>query len=69
MPFLQGAFTRVALSRAAVTMAEKSRQAARRPDSARMPAGVSRYSRRRRPPTTDQVPAISPACSSRRSAG
>jgi len=28
-----------------------------------------RYSRRLRPPTTDQVPAISPACSSRRSAG
>src|SRR5437588_384848 len=62
-------FSRPAFSRAEVTMAEKSRQASRRPDSARTPAGVSWYSRRRRPPTTDQVPAISPACSSRRSAG
>ena len=54
---------------ALVTMAEKSRQSARLPDSAWSPAGVSWYSRRRRPPTTDQEPAIRPACSSRRSAG
>ena len=56
-------------SRAALTMAAKSRQSARLPDSARFPAAVSRYSRRWRPATTDHDPVISPACSSLPRAG
>ena len=56
-------------ARAALIMAAKSCQSARLPDSARDPADVSRYSRLRRPATTDQDPEISPASSRRRSAG
>ena len=38
-------------------------------DKASAPAAVSWYIRLRRPPTTDHDPLISPACSSRCSAG
>ena len=58
----QAGFGHGLASRAALIMAAKSRQSARLPDSARVPAAVSRYSRRWRPATTDHDPAIRPAC-------
>jgi Methyltransferase domain len=56
-------------STAALIIAAKSRQSARFPGNASFPVAVNWYTRLRRPATTDQDPAISPAASSRCSAG